>query len=146
MAMMCPLRKAARSFIHELLRFTESVSNYLFSERFKVYMQKKQHVILGELVEDVDRLARHISIIEALKELQPAGIIKLSQVTDLPEHKVRYSLRVLEKNGVIKPSREGAVLTAAFTRSHKQIAENVQQISKDISSVLKRLMNVLREN
>ncbi|MGC8514513.1 MAG: transcriptional regulator [Thermoplasmata archaeon] len=109
-------------------------------------MQKKQHVILGELVEDVDRLARHISIIEALRESQPAGIIKLSQITNLPEHKVRYSLRILEKNGVIKPSREGAVLTASFTRSHKQIAENVQKISKDISSVLKRLMNVLREN
>jgi predicted transcriptional regulator len=109
-------------------------------------MQKKQHVILEELVEDVDRLARHISIIEALKASQPAGIIKLSQITNLPEHKVRYSLRVLEKNGVIKPSREGAVLSASFTKSHKRIAENVQETSKDISSVLKRLMKVLREN
>jgi predicted transcriptional regulator len=110
-------------------------------------MQKKQqHVILGELVEDVERLARHISIIEALRESQPAGIIRLSQLTDLPEHKVRYSLRILEKNGVIKPSREGAVLTASFMRSHEKIAENVQKISKDISSILKRLTNALREN
>lgn len=109
-------------------------------------MQKKHYVILNELVEDVDRLARHISIIEALRKTQPAGIIKLSQMTDLPEHKVRYSLRILEKNGVIKPSREGAVLTTSFMKSNEQIAQNVQKISKDISSVLRRLMNVLREN
>jgi len=29
----------------------------------------------------------------------PLGIIKLSELTDFPQHKVRYSLRVLEEEG-----------------------------------------------
>lgn len=99
--------------------------------------------ILAELMADVSRLKRHLSIIEALLKEQPAGIIKISQLTNLPEHKVRYSLRILEKGGIISPSREGAILSPEFVENREKIAERISIASEDISKELKRFRNSL---
>jgi predicted transcriptional regulator len=50
-------------------------------------------------------------MLKAIMENQPIGIIRLSELLDFPQHKVRYSLRILEQEGLIKPSPEGAVTT-----------------------------------
>ena len=50
-------------------------------------------------------------MLQAIMENQPIGIIRLSELMKFPQHKVRYSLRILEQEGLIKPSPEGAVTT-----------------------------------
>lgn len=50
-------------------------------------------------------------MLQAIMENQPIGIIRLSELMKYPQHKVRYSLRILEQEGLIKPSPEGAVTT-----------------------------------
>ena len=50
-------------------------------------------------------------MLQAIMENQPIGIIRLSDLMKFPQHKVRYSLRILEQEGLIKPSPEGAVTT-----------------------------------
>src|SRR5207249_12094273 len=50
-------------------------------------------------------------MLKAIMENQPIGIIRLSELLNFPQHKVRYSLRILEQEGLIKPSPEGAVTT-----------------------------------
>lgn len=106
-------------------------------------MNKNNPSILHELVGGVERLSRHLTIIEALLREQPAGIIKIAQLTKLPEHKVRYSLRVLEKSGIIMPSREGAILTPEFVDDREKIAEELSKVSEDISKELKKFRNSL---
>ncbi len=108
-------------------------------------MQKRDKAILSELLDDIQRLQRHVSIILALKEEQPAGIIRLSQITELPEHKVRYSLRMLERGGIIKPSRAGAALNPVFLRQSKRIASDLGDLSAEITSELRKLQKALRE-
>lgn len=106
-------------------------------------MNKNHPSILHELTGDVERLTRHLTIIEALLREQPAGIIKISQMTGLPEHKVRYSLRVLERGGIITPSREGAILTPEFVSNREKVADELSRASEDISRELKKFRNAL---
>ncbi len=51
------------------------------------------------------------SIVEKLSKSPPTGIIRLSEALRLPIHKTRYSLHLLEREGVIQPSADGAVVT-----------------------------------
>ena len=60
---------------------------------------------------ELDLLSRNVEILERLGDKNPLGIIRLSEALRLPIHKVRYSLHLLEREGVIQPSADGAVLT-----------------------------------
>ena len=60
---------------------------------------------------DRDRLELLVDILERLSGNPPMGIIRLSEALHLPIHKVRYSLHLLEREGVIQPSADGAVVT-----------------------------------
>ncbi len=60
---------------------------------------------------ELDLLARNVDILELLSSHPPMGIIRLSEALHLPIHKVRYSLHLLEREGVIQPSADGAVVT-----------------------------------
>ncbi len=61
--------------------------------------------------EELDLLARNVDILEKLAKSPPIGIIRLSEALKLPIHKTRYSLHLLEREGVVQPSADGAVVT-----------------------------------
>jgi predicted transcriptional regulator len=67
--------------------------------------------LTGKIETDLELLQRHVEILKAVKDNEPIGIIRLSEVTGHPQHKVRYSLRILEQEGLIEPSAQGAVTT-----------------------------------
>jgi len=60
---------------------------------------------------ELDLLSRHLEVMTTVKEHGPIGIIKLSQMTGQPQHMIRYSLRTLERDGIIEPSPNGAIVT-----------------------------------
>ena len=76
-------------------------------------MGKERCVLTNVIETELDILKRHILVLKTLKENEPAGIIKLSELTKHPQHMVRYSLRILEQDGLIEPSPQGAVTTDA---------------------------------
>ncbi|HWQ18617.1 MAG TPA: winged helix-turn-helix transcriptional regulator [Methanotrichaceae archaeon] len=61
---------------------------------------------------ELEMLRRHLVILKCVVENEPIGILKLAEETDIPSHKVRYSLRVLEQEGLIAASAPGAITTA----------------------------------
>ena len=67
--------------------------------------------LVDRIVEELDLLARNVDIVERLSRSPPTGIIRLSEALHLPIHKTRYSLHLLEREGVIQPSADGAVVT-----------------------------------
>ena len=67
-----------------------------------------------QVEKEVDQLYLMLRMIRAIEESQPIGIIKLSEQFDLPNHKVRYMLRLLERDGVISPSNNGCVLNEGY--------------------------------
>ncbi|MGI0053949.1 MAG: hypothetical protein ACREC5_08045 [Thermoplasmata archaeon] len=69
-----------------------------------------QHLV-DRIANELELLARNVDILERLSGNPPMGIIRLSEALHLPIHKVRYSLHLLEREGVIQPSADGAVVT-----------------------------------
>jgi predicted transcriptional regulator len=61
---------------------------------------------------EIELMQRHIEVLRTVVSHQPIGIMKLSELLDLPFHRIRYSLRVLEQMGYIRASPAGAVATA----------------------------------
>jgi predicted transcriptional regulator len=60
---------------------------------------------------ELEMLRRHLTILKLVVENEPIGILKLAEETEIPSHKVRYSLRILEHEGLIAASTPGAVTT-----------------------------------
>ena len=71
----------------------------------------KKNVLLGQFENEIDLLDRHVNLLKTIMENQPIGIIRLSELTKAPSHKIRYSLRILENEGLIEPTPAGAKAT-----------------------------------
>ncbi|ABN58018.1 MULTISPECIES: hypothetical protein [Methanoculleus] len=67
--------------------------------------------MLAKIKSEIELVSRHLEVIRAVVEHQPIGIMKLADILDLPYHRVRYSLRILEQEGYIRASPAGAVAT-----------------------------------
>lgn len=97
--------------------------------------------LFKEIKNDLETVKRHISIVKTLMNEQPVGIIKISHETGIPEHKIRYSLRILEKEGLIIPSREGAILTPEFLDSKENLIEEAQTLADEMQEIYHNLRN-----
>ena len=85
---------------------------------------------------------RHLHVLEVVKKNQPIGIFKLAEMMDMPKHKVRYSLRVLEQFGIIEPTQHGAVLREGADLVIENLKKEIVDIKKSVNKmnqVLKKL-------
>ena len=72
---------------------------------------RTENSLTGKLERELEILKRHIRILRIIHDEEPIGIIRLSEITGYPNHQVRYSLRILEEEGIVEPTVEGAVMT-----------------------------------
>ena len=84
--------------------------------------------------EELDRTERHIMVLKATKDNQPVGIIRLSEITGLPKHLVRYSLRRLEQDGLIIPTKDGATVSPKYSEFMDSGEEAFEEEDADIVS------------
>jgi len=95
--------------------------------------------ILTEKVNgELEMLERHLVILKQVVENEPIGILKLAEETKIPSHKVRYSLRVLEQEGLIKASSPGAVTTERTGPFLAELESMIQDLIKKVGD-LKRV-------
>jgi len=78
---------------------------------FKTLYHKLTIAMIDRLEKEVDMLERHLQVLRMVIQNEPIGIVKMSNETGYPHHKVRYSLRVLEEENLIEPSSQGAITT-----------------------------------
>ena len=88
--------------------------------------------MLAKLEQEIERLARHTAILRFVILRGPIGIIKLSEVSGFLQHRVRYSLRVLEQHNLITPSPQGAVVTAKGKEFMKTLGERIENLRKSL--------------
>ncbi|WP_435077336.1 hypothetical protein [Halococcus sp. AFM35] len=88
--------------------------------------------MIDRLEKEVDMLERHLQVLRMVIESEPIGIVKMSNETGYPHHKVRYSLRVLEEESLIEPSSQGAITT-----DHTQ--EFVDELDDKVDSIVEKL-------
>ena len=96
-------------------------------------------LITSKLEVELDLVRRHVEILKEVMKNQPIGIIKLSQTLNIPEHKIRYSLRILEQEKLIEPSPEGAKITKRAKRELKNIRESLERIVKEAEEIVKNI-------
>lgn len=92
-----------------------------------------------KLRDEIDLLARHVGMLKTIKAHQPIGIIRLSEELGIPKHKVRYSLRLLEKEGLIQPSRGGAMVTDGYDDYMEYMGECLDEMVDQIRLLTKEI-------
>lgn len=90
---------------------------------------------MGSLIEDVELLERHISILKTVKGNQPVGLIRLSEMTGIPKHRVRYSLKLLEQQGIIVATPEGATVSDRYDGFMNEIASYIDELATRIGKL-----------
>ncbi|MBX0288168.1 winged helix-turn-helix transcriptional regulator [Haloarcula salinisoli] len=89
---------------------------------------------MERLRDQVEKESRDLSILGAVIDDGPIGIVRLAEETGIPEHKVRYSLRMLEDDGLVEPTPQGAVPV-----------DDIEDRVADINAGLDRLIGRLEE-
>ena len=87
---------------------------------------------------ELELLERHIIILKVVIQNGPIGIMRMSEVTGIPNHRVRYSLRVLEQESLIIPSTSGAVATdkaREFIRGFGSVITHLTKKLNDIKNI-----------
>ena len=87
---------------------------------------------IDRLANQVEKERRDVAILRAVIEHGPIGIVRLAEETGVPEHKVRYSLRMLENDGLVEPTKQGAVPPA-------DIDERIVAINEGIDDLVERV-------
>jgi len=95
--------------------------------------------MIDRLEKEVDMLERHLQVLKMVIGNEPIGIVKMSNETGYPHHKVRYSLRVLEEENLIEPSSQGAITT-----DHTE--EFVDDLDEKIDEIVDKMDNMKIDN
>lgn len=92
-------------------------------------------MLFDQINKELELTERHLLVLKNVIEKGPIGILRLAEETGMPTHKVRYSLRVLEQEHLIKPSSHGATageladdFIVKFEENLNIILEKVRQI------------------
>jgi predicted transcriptional regulator len=96
--------------------------------------------MLKKIKDDIELMGRHLEVLSKVVEDQPIGIIKLSELLDVPQHRIRYSLRVMEGLGYIRASPTGAFATDKAQELFSNLDGDIDEII-DLLQKMKSLMN-----
>ena len=94
-----------------------------------------EHSLTNELRSELEMIERTIKILDVVKKEQPIGINKLSEKMDIEEHKIRYSLRLLQKDKIIEPTKHGASLTEKHEKFERELIEELKDMGKTIEEL-----------
>lgn len=88
--------------------------------------------MMDQLEDEVEMLERHLEVLETVIANEPIGIVKTSKEIGYPHHKVRYSLRTLEEEGLIEPTSQGATTT-------DRAEEFVDNVNEKLDTAIEKL-------
>lgn len=88
--------------------------------------------MISRLARQLGKEERDLRVLEAVIDHQPIGITRLARETGIDEHKARYSLRMLENDGLIEPTPDGAVTT-------DDVAGHVESVNAGLDDLIGRV-------
>jgi predicted transcriptional regulator len=95
----------------------------------------RDSVLTKSFRKEVELLSRHVQLLNVVRREGPIGIVRLSSVTGLPQHKVRYSLRILQEEDYIEPTTKGAAATPRTEQFLDHVADILDAAMTDLSSL-----------
>lgn len=93
--------------------------------------------MLDRVETEIELLRRHLDVIRTVVAHQPIGIMKLSEILEMPPHRIRYSLRVLEQEGYIEASSAGAMATSTALDLLEHLDERIDALVNVLESIRK---------
>ena len=94
---------------------------------------------------ELELIDRHLFVLKNVIEKGPIGILKLAEVTGMQAHKIRYSLRVLEQNGLIKASPQGAIKGEQVDELLKTAPKNFEELKQLLEMIEKNGNELIKE-
>jgi predicted transcriptional regulator len=94
--------------------------------------------MLDRVKDEVALLDRHLEVLRTVMAQQPIGIMRLAELMDLPYHRIRYSLRVLEQMGYIRASPEGAMVMKKTERLLSTLDDQLKEITEQIEEIRRK--------
>lgn len=88
---------------------------------------------------ELELLSRHIRMLQFVEKHGPIGIIRLGQLLGEAKHKVRYSLRILERDGYIRPTTAGALPTEKTGTFLQEMQRMLADVMKELDGLHKSL-------
>ena len=102
-------------------------------DRINIHPRDRVDVI-ERIENEVEMLDRHLRVLRLVIRNEPIGIVGMAAELSIPDHKARYSLRVLEEEGLIEPTDQGATTTEDLSgyidRSNDRIVELQERIAR----------------
>lgn len=94
-------------------------------------------MLFDQVNRELELAQRHMEVLKVVIDKGPIGILKLAEETSMPTHKVRYSLRVLEQEQLIKPSSHGAIAGDAVAQFLSDFEKNIDDLTGMTEAVKK---------
>jgi len=117
-----------------------NINANMYASLMRTKREERGKVTLTSVIEsEVDILKRHVEILNLVMKNEPIGIIKLSEMTGYPQHMIRYSLHVLEQEGVIEPSPRGAVTTKKLRTVIENLKKSLDNVNKEVENIIDML-------
>jgi predicted transcriptional regulator len=91
--------------------------------------------MIERIEKEIEMIERHIEVLNVVLDQGPVGIVKISDNTGYPRHKIRYSLRVLEEEALIKPTNKGAKATEEGRVFADEIGGRLNEISETLTDM-----------
>ncbi|MFW5963734.1 MAG: winged helix-turn-helix transcriptional regulator [Natronomonas sp.] len=91
--------------------------------------------MIQRLARQLAKEERDLRVLEAVIEHQPIGITRIATETGIDEHKARYSLRMLEDDGLVEPTPQGAVTAEGFESHATEINEGLDGLIERMQSL-----------
>ena len=95
-------------------------------------MGGEEHLLFERIEHELELLQRHTIVLQKVIDGMPIGIRKIADETNIPEHKIRYSLRVLEQKGMITPTQYGASPTEKAIKFKQQLGQKIKSITDQL--------------
>lgn len=93
--------------------------------------------MIARLARQLEKEKRDLLVLEVVIEQHPIGSEQIAVETDIDEHKTRYSLQMLEDDGMVDPTPEGAVPAT-------EIGRHVEQINEGLDGLIGRVDGLRR--
>jgi len=95
----------------------------------------RSNALISKLENEMELLERHVEMLKTIAGNEPIGIIRLAEMLKCPQHKVRYSLRILEQEDLIEPSTGGAVTTKRLQEFIDELKVTLDKMVVDVKKI-----------
>jgi predicted transcriptional regulator len=84
--------------------------------------------MIGRVEKKIEMLERHLDVLGMVIANEPIGIVRTANELGHPHHKIRYSFRILEEEGLIESSPQGAITTERTNETVGDFNERLAEI------------------